>query len=165
MKHLLRNCVALSMLATSASFAASAADAEGAWATGDNGGKTFLHTVTEAGPSVALTCSDSVGVQATVYLNGNEIDETQIKSTAGLKTRKGSLVTETTEERDGTWLYIRPAKTLITTKGWQGKRIYNAAITGSPVTMSVYKIGEVSFQLPGVDEAFTQFAKSCEATS
>lgn len=165
MKHLLKTGAALALAATTISFTASAADAESTWTLGDNNGKAFLHTVTDAGPSVALTCSEKVGIQATVYLNGNSVDETQIKSTSGLRARKGSLETETTEERDGTWLYIRPAKTLISTKGWQGKRIYNAAVTGSPVTMSVSRLGEMTFSLPGVDDHFKSFAGSCAATS
>lgn len=165
MNHLLKICATTALAATALSFTASAADAEGAWSLGDNNGKSFLHTVTDAGPSVALTCSENVGVQATVYLNGNSIDEMQINTKSGLRTRKGSITTEATEERDGVWLYIRPAKTLVSTKGWQGKRIYNAAITGSPVSMTVARLGEMSFTLPGVDEQFKSFATSCEATS
>ncbi|MCR9270179.1 MAG: hypothetical protein ACX94B_09105 [Henriciella sp.] len=165
MKHLLKTGAALTLAATALTFSASAADAEAAWSLGDKNGKAFLHTVTEAGPSIALTCSERVGVQATVFLNGNSIDEAEIKSTSGLRTRKGSIETATTEEKDGDWLYLRPAKTLISTKGWQGKRIYNAAITGSPVTMTVSRLGEMTFELPGVDDQFKSFASSCEATS
>ena len=162
MKHPLKSLPVVAALAASVTLAANAADADSSWDLADVDGKTFLHTVTAAGPSIALTCSDAVGVQATIYLNGNSIDETKITSTSGLRTRKGSLDTETTEERDGMWLYLRPAKTLISTKGWQGKRIYNAAITGSPITMTVARLGEMTFELPGVDEAFTDFARSCE---
>lgn len=162
MKHPLKSLPVVAALAASVTLAANASDADSSWDFADVEGKTFLHTVTAAGPSVALTCSDSVGVQATIYLNGNSIDETRIKSTAGLQTRKGSLDTETTEEREGPWLYLRPAKTLVSTKGWQGKRIYNAAITGSPVTMTVARLGEMTFELPGVDNAFKDFAQSCD---
>ena len=165
MKHITRNCVALTFLAASATLGANAADAEGAWDLGEKDGKSFLHTVTEAGPSLTLSCSDKVGIRATVFLKGNSIDELETASDARPRARRVSVDTSTTDPRSGAWAYVRTAGKLISTKSWQGKRLYNAAITGSPVTMDVFKVGEMTLALPGVDENFTSFASSCDATS
>lgn len=165
MTHPSKTGLAFAIVATTFAFSASAATATGSWEFGERNGKQFVHAVTEAGPSVMLSCSDKLGVQATFYLNGNAIDDTAITSTAGLSTRNSTIVTDGTEEKEGQLLYLRPAKTLVTTESWQGKRVYNAAITGSPINMTVRRIGNVSFTLPGVDDSFTEFAQSCDATS
>lgn len=165
MKHLTRNCVALTFVAASATLGASAADAEGGWALGEKDGNSYLHTVTDAGPSVMLSCSDSVGIRATVSLNGDSMQELETASKGKARARRVALETETTDPRSGAWGYIRTQGKLISTKSWQGKRIYNAAITGSPVSMDVFKVGEMSFGLPGVDDQFKSFATSCDATS
>lgn len=165
MKHLTRNCVALTFLAASATLGAHAADAEGGWALGEKDGKAYLHTVTAAGPSVMLSCSDTVGVRATVFLKGDSMDSAENGSKGKARTRRVSIDTESTDPRSGSWGYYRTQGKLVSSKSWQGKRIYNAAITGSPVSMDVFKVGEMSFDLPGVDDQFKSFASSCDATS
>ncbi|MCR9080342.1 MAG: hypothetical protein NXH78_14695 [Hyphomonadaceae bacterium] len=165
MKHLTRNCVALTFLGASAALGAHAADAAGGWTLSESNGSSLIYAATDAGPSVALSCSDQVGIRAVVLLNGESLEEALNAPGARAKSRRVSLETETTDPRAGDWHYIRRQGKLVSTKSWQGKRIYNAAVTGSPVSMDIFKVGERSFELPGVDDQFTTFASSCDATS
>jgi len=165
MNHLTRNCVALTFLGASAALGAHAADAAGGWTEGEQNGVSFVHTVTEDGPSVMLSCSDRVGIRATVFLNGDDL-EAATNGTAGrIGARRVTLDTNSTEPRKGDWAYLRAQGRLISAKGWQGKRIFNAAVTGSPVSMDIFKLGERSFSMPAVDDQFKSFTSNCAATS
>ncbi len=93
------------------------------------------------------------------------MDSAENGSKGKARTRRVSIDTESTDPRSGSWGYYRTQGKLVSSKSWQGKRIYNAAITGSPVSMDVFKVGEMSFDLPGVDDQFKSFASSCDATS
>ncbi len=165
MTHFTRNCIALSLLGASATFGAHAADTPTDWTLGEKNGVSFLHTVTDAGPSVLLSCSDTVGIRAMVFLNGDDIESATNGTTGRISTRRVSLGTDSTETRKGDWGYVRSQGRLISTKSWQGKRIYNAAITGSPVSMDIFRLGESTFSLPAVDEDFKTFNSTCAATS
>lgn len=163
MKLHLKLGAALAIAATSIGLSAHAADAESTWSLGDKDGTAFLYTAAPTGPSLTLNCSEKLGVQAVVYLNGNAIDDLAINTKTRLKTRKVEIVSDTTEPRDGDWVYLRRAKTLVSTKSWQGKRIFNAAVTGSPVTMDVFRVGSYDITLPAVDDEFKSFVSSCDA--
>lgn len=163
MKTLLKLSAVLTLAAGTIGFAAHAADAESAWSAGEKNGKTFLYTADASGPSVTLNCSDKMGVQAVVYLNGNGMDELDINTKTRLRSRKIELDSDTTEPRDGDWLYLRTAKTLVSTKSWQGKRIFNAAVTGSPVTMDIARIGSYTITPPAVNDDFRAFVSDCDA--
>lgn len=142
---------AATLLATSAS----------AWELGETAEKSFLYTKDTSGVSVALTCSDSMGIQATVYLDGNEIDNLATRAPGRLALRKVTLQTDSTEPKSDRWAYVRSERTLISTEAWQGRRIYNAAVTGSPISMNVRRVGDYTLNLPAVDDDFRTFSNSC----
>ena len=163
MNHLTRNCVALTFLAASASFGASAADAESSWTLGESDGKSFLHMTDVSGPSLTLNCSDKIGLQAILYLDGNAIDDLGMKIKSKIKTRNVHLDTDSTNRRDGDWLYVRSNKTLFSSKGWQAKRIFNAAVTGSPVAVDITRVGSYELTPPPVNDSFKAFVSECDA--
>ena len=143
------------------SAAALAATQASAWELNDGGDNAFIYAKAESGASLTLSCSDTMGIQATVYLDGNEVDNLAVGTSRRLATRKVTLDTETTEPRDDRWAYVRSARTLISMEPWQGRRIYNAIVTGSPVTMDVRRVGEYTLKLPPVDDDFKTFSSSC----
>lgn len=163
MNHILKIGAATALAATALSFTASAADAESAWTLTENNGASFLYMADASGPSVTLSCSDKMGVQAVVYLDGNSVDDLGFSKNSKVRSRKVALESETTEPRDGTWAYLRNAKVLISTRGWQGKRIFNAAVTGSSVSMDVFRIGTVSITPPTVNDDFRSFVSECDS--
>jgi len=162
MKLHLKLGAALAIAATSIGLSAHAADAESAWSLGDNDGTAFLYAASPSGPSVTLTCSEKLGVRAIVYLNGNGMDDLALNAKARLVTRNVEIGSDSTEPRDGDWAYFRRAKTLVSTKSWQGKRVFNAAVTGSPVSMDVSRLGSYDITLPAVNDEFKSFVSSCD---
>ncbi len=131
----------------------------------EEGAKSFLFAEDAGGPSVALYCSDQMGLQAAVHLNGTDLENSAIQSNSKLRNRNVALSTDSMAEKDADWAYVRQAKVLISTKGWQAKRMFNAAIKGEPVQMDIQRVGAYTLTLPPVDDTFKTFAKSCAATS
>lgn len=163
MKLHLKLGAVVAIAATSIGLSAHAADAESTWSLGEKNGAEFLYTASPEGPSLTLNCSEKLGVQAVVFLNGNGIDDLNVGSKSRLKTRRIEIDTDTTEPRHDDWIYLRTAKTLVSTKGWQGKRIFNAAVSGSPVSMNIARLGPHQITLPAVNDEFKAFVASCDA--
>lgn len=163
MNHFIKLSAAAAVAATTIGFTAHAADAESNWSLGDNNGTPFLYMSDPTGPSVTLTCSDKMGVQAVIYLNGNGMDDLALNGNSRITTRNVEMSSDTTETRDGDWAYFRRAKTLISTRGWQGKRIYNAAVSGSSVSFDIFRVGEYTITPPAVNDEFKSFVADCSS--
>ena len=154
----LNSIAKISTLAIATSLAASQAVA---WEMGAEPDKNYVYTKTDDGASITLMCSDTVGIRATVYLDGNEMDNLAVGTERRLATRQVTIDTEATEPRRDRWVWVRSARTLISTKPWQGRRVYNAVITGSPINMTVRRVGDFTLNLPPVDDNFKSFSKTC----
>ena len=133
--------------------------------TTDAGANTLFTTTGETG--IKLACSPSLGIQATIYLDGQEVSDERLKylPKRRVKLRDGSVETASTTEKAGTWAYIKATDMLVSAEPWQGRRIYNAVIKGEDVSISVDKVGDVALTLPAMNDEFKAFAKSCDATS
>lgn len=143
----------------------SAHAADGTWQfteAGDAPARVFAQDV--GGPSLSLVCSDRFGVQAFLYLNGSETGELNIGRRTRLNSRNVEIASESTAAKSASWGYIRPSKLLISSKSWQGRRLFNSVVKGEPVTLSISRIGDYTLEMPAVDEQFTAFANSCDAT-
>ncbi|MEM9842219.1 MAG: hypothetical protein AAF767_06200 [Pseudomonadota bacterium] len=151
-------CVRLIAIAMAASCAAFSATA---WELNAESERAYVYAKDDAGPSLMLACSDQMGIQALVYLDGNAADELGLDGVRRLASRYVSVETETTEPRSDRWRFARSTRTLISIEPWQGRRIYNAVVTGSPVKMEISREGVFTLNLPPVNEAFKTFSKTC----
>ena len=161
MNHFIKIGATAAIAVSTIGFTAHAADAESNWSLGDKAGTPYLYMADATGPSVTLTCSDSMGVQAVLYLNGNGMDDLTVNTNTRISSRKVEMTSDTTQAKDGDWLYVRRAKTLVSTRGWQGKRIFNAAVSGSPVSFDIFRVGEYTITPPAVNEDFKTFVSDC----
>ncbi|MBO6689143.1 MAG: hypothetical protein JJ931_10225 [Henriciella sp.] len=117
------------------------------------------------GPAIMLGCSDRLGVQARVYLNGMTPAGLAVEKARRVKTRSVKISTDSTEAKRDTWAYLKSKGQLISVRPWQGKRIFNAAIRGDIVNMDVTKVGDLAIELPEINDAFKSFAATCAATA
>jgi len=124
----------------------------------------YLLAENETGPSVMLGCSDRLGVQAKIYLDGMTQDALAHEPVRNVKTRMVEIDTESTDPKKDVWAYLRTKGQLISVKPWQGKRIYNAAVKGENVGLEIRKIGTVSIAMPAINDDFKTFASTCDAT-
>ncbi len=148
------------------SITANASEPESSWQLADSSleeNAKMIFAEVEASPSIALHCSEKVGIRAVIYLNGDSLNESEFPGDARLKSRNVSLSTPSLSKRVEPWGYIRSGKILISAKGWPGKRIYNSAISGEPLTTYVTRVGSVDLVVPAVDDNFKTFASSCAA--
>ena len=117
------------------------------------------------GPAIMLGCSDRLGVQARIYLNGMTQADLAMEKTRRVKTRSVEISTESTEAKRDTWAYLKSKGQLISVRPWQGKRIFNAAVRGEVVNMDVTKVGDLAVELPEINDDFKSFAMTCAATA
>ena len=157
-------CVCATVLAAG-TLPASAATSDWAHRTTAAGANTLFMTTGDT--AIKLACAPTLGVQATIYLDGQEVSDDRLKYLAKrrIKLRDGAVETASTTEKSGTWAYIKATDMLVSAEPWQGRRIYNAVIKGESVDINVDKVGEVSLTMPAMNDAFKAFAKSCDATS
>lgn len=117
------------------------------------------------GPAIMLGCSDRLGLQAKVFLNGMTQADLSLEKIKRVKTRSVQITTDSTEAKRDTWAYLKSKGQLISVRPWQGKRIFNAAVRGEVVNLDVTKVGDLALQLPEINEAFESFANTCAATA
>ena len=144
---------------------AHAADATWQFSSADDADRALVFAQDVGGPSLSLVCSDKLGVQAVLYLNGADAGEATISSNSRVRSRSVGMSTDTVAEKKDSWGYLRTQKLLVSTKSWQGKRIFNAAIKGENVNLGISRLGDYTLTLPPIDENFTAFATSCNATN
>lgn len=138
--------------------------AEGAEANTPTDG-LYILAENEEGPAIMLGCSARLGIQAKLFLDGMTTENLTLNKIKRASTRQIEIDTESTEARKFPWAYIRPKRELISVRPWQGKRIFNAAVRGELISMSIARIGDIEITLPELNDAFTEFASSCEATA
>ncbi|MEM9054341.1 MAG: hypothetical protein AAGB16_03360 [Pseudomonadota bacterium] len=117
------------------------------------------------GPTILLGCSDRLGVQAKIYLKGMTQDALALQEARNVRTRMVEIDTESTDPKKDVWAYMRAKGQLISVRPWQGRRIFNAVVKNEVVNLDILKIGELSVELPEINEAFTTFASICTATA
>ena len=125
----------------------------------------YLLAENPEGLTVMLGCSDRLGVQARIYLDGMTQDALQLEPVRRVKTRMVEIETESSEAKKYPWAYLRTKQQLVSVNAWQGKRLYNAAIKGEPISLNIARIGDFSITLPEVNDDFKTFASTCEATA
>lgn len=138
--------------------------AEDAEAVDDEDGLYLLAENAE-GPTIMLGCSDRLGVQARIYLNGMTQEDLKLEPVRRVKTRMVSIDTESSDPKKYPWAYLRTKQQLVSVKAWQGKRLYNAAIKGEEVQLDIARIGDFSFTPPTINDDFKTFASTCTATA
>ena len=158
----IRTCVALGLAIGLTPALANAAD----WQAGtiNYNGETadYVAFQDEAGPTVSILCVEQPSLQTAVYLDGGEPTDITIGKRSNTVDRKVTMDSSSTDSREGVWTYLRTSKLLTTTRGWQGRRIFNSAVKGEAVNMDIRFMDDVAFTPPPMNEAFKEFAKSCE---
>lgn len=124
----------------------------------------FVFAEDVGGSSIALACSEEIGLQAVLFEDGATIDAMGPMDLQRAADRPVKIATESTNPRRADWSYVRAVKGLVSQEGWQARRLFNATIRGEAVELYANHSGNFTLNLPAVDSAFTTFAKTCSAT-
>jgi len=161
----LPNILIAATIAGGLSLSAQAADASWQFSEADGeSAKTLVFAQDVGGPSLSLVCSDKLGLQAILYLNGTDAGTATISSDSRVKSRNIRMSSDTTANKGDSWAYLRNEKILISTKPWQGRRLFNSSVKGENITLRISRLGSHTLTLPAIDTEFKSFAKSCAAT-
>ena len=150
------------LLIVSAVASAQATDTDG-WTYVDNSSVHILHTGSTGSPGMALVCNDSGTMIASIALESGNMFEKLSDTSTRTREKAGTLTVGDKAERIR-WTY-RPNSELVSPRDRKySRRLYNAVVTGAPVSVDVSLRNPVSLKLPAVDDNFAQFAKACSLT-
>ncbi|MDJ0920752.1 MAG: hypothetical protein QNI84_06460 [Henriciella sp.] len=124
----------------------------------------FVFAEDVGGASLALACSEDIGLQAVLFEDGATMDAMGPMDLQRASDRPVKITTKSTKPRRADWSYVRAVKGLVSQEGWQARRIFNATIRGEEVKLYANHSGNFTLSLPAVDSNFTTFAKTCSAT-
>lgn len=157
----------LSTLLVGATFVASANAADSAEGSSEwtmleeSNGKAIYSTESDA-PALVIGCNDAGKISATFALDGNV--ETKLSSRSA-RTRRlnATLTVEGKEPATAKWVFLPTRNMTSPVENKYARRLYNAVITGKPVTLDLGRRGTFEYAPPKLNEDFQSFAAGCIA--
>jgi len=136
-----------------------------AWLTGK--GQTaeapqIIYAETDTGAAL-LSCSQNGKLKTILSSNGADFGSRIHQS---VKYRRGVDVVLTIGDivnDEVTWRYMPANETIYSSRHTQAAKLYNAAIRGDEVSVSLDGKSYATMTLPSVDATFTAFANTCNA--
>ncbi len=132
------------------------------WTLIPNSDAKAVYTTQVDEPALVLSCSDQGKVSAVIGIEGNLMENLQEKRSNSVFLR-ATLTVGDQEPVTDRWRFYTKTKFATPTDGKLKRRLYNAAITGSEVTLDLGRRGTFSFTPPEMNEDFLAFANGCAA--
>ena len=154
------------LLGTTFAASAHAADtspSESQWSLlSETNGKAIYSTETDR-PALVLGCNDAGKISATISLDGDVVDKLSSRS---YRTRRvdGTMTVGDGEAATSKWAYLPTRQMASPIDNKFARRLYNAAVTGSTVTLDLGRRGTYEFAPPEMNSDFKTFASGCLAS-
>lgn len=130
------------------------------WATMPNSNGQVVYSTETDAPSVVLGCSEDGTISTTFSTDGNVMDKVEMKSN-----RRSIVKAEMTvgdgEAASAQWAYYPRRKIAMPGDNKFARRMFNAVVTGSQVTLDLGHRGTYAFNPPEMNDEFKTFAKAC----
>ena len=112
--------------------------------------------------SALLTCGPNGLLSAMITVKPASLPEQLARNAPYSRAEKASLVVGDAEAVETTVRFI-PAIDVIEARSHSvAAKVFNAAVTGEPLKISVSHIGDITTVLPEPNDAFRAFARTCE---
>tara|TARA_R110000787_G_scaffold117209_6_gene227914 strand:+ start:8092 stop:8622 length:531 start_codon:yes stop_codon:yes gene_type:complete len=160
-----RNIVRISTLATSlataAALPASANDWK-AWEGQDQAAPRAIYSDATDQQSVLLTCGPNGLLSAMITVKPASLPEQLAKNAPYSRGEKASLIIGDADAVE-TKVRVIPAIDVIEARSHSiAAKVFNSAVMGVPLKMSVDRTGDIETLLPKPNDAFKAFARTCE---
>jgi hypothetical protein len=160
-----RNIVRISTLAitlaTAAALPASANDWK-AWEGQDQTSPRAIYSDATDQQSALLTCGANGLLSAMITVKPASLPEQLAKNAPYSRAEKASVMVGTADAVETTVRFI-PAIDVIESRSHSvAAKVFNSAVTGFPLKLSVDRIGDIETVLPKPNDAFKAFARTCE---
>ncbi len=122
----------------------------------------IIYAETDTGAAL-LSCSRQGKLRTILSSSGDDFGNRVHKPA---KYRRGVDVVLTIGDKvndEARWHYMPAIETIYSSRHTQAAKLYNAAIRGDEVSVSLDGKTYTTMTLPGVDAIFTAFAKTCNA--
>jgi hypothetical protein len=145
---------------TATAHAADSEPSNSAWSLLENSNGKAIYSTEDGKPALVLGCNDAGKISATFSLDGNVVDKLQSRS---LRSRRvsGTLTVEGKEPATLYWAYLPTRNMASPMENKFARRLYNAAVTGSNVTLDLGRRGTYEFTPPKLNSDFETFASGC----
>jgi len=150
-----------------ATFAASAHAADSAPSTSawtllveSNGNAVYSSETGE--PALVLGCNDAGKISATFSIDGDVVDKLQSRSARSRRV-DATLTVGDGESATAKWAYLPTRKMVSPIENRYARRVFNAAVTGSTVSLDLGRRGSFEFAPPVLNDDFKTFADNCLA--
>ena len=142
--------------------AASGLEASGEWTLLEETNGKAIYSSEAGAPALVIGCNDAGKISATFSLDGNVTDKLQSRST---RTRQveGTLTIEGKGSETAQWAYLPTRNMAAPVENKFARRLYNAVVTGSKVTLDLGRRGTFEYAPPSVNADFQTFASGCIA--
>lgn len=142
--------------------AADSAPSTSAWTLLSESNGNAIYSTESGEPALVLGCNDAGKISATFSVDGDVAEKLQSRSA---RTRRvdATLTVGDGESETAKWAYLPTRKMASPIENKFARRIFNAVVTGSPVTLDLGRRGSFEFVPPSVNDDFKTFAANCLA--
>lgn len=143
--------------------AADSLEASGAWTLLEESNGKAIYSSEDGTPALVIGCNDAGKISATFSLDGNITQKLQSRST---RTRRveGTLTIEGKGSETAQWAYLPTRNMASPVENKFARRLYNAVVTGSKVTLDLGRRGTYEYAPPAINTDFQTFAAGCIAS-
>jgi len=113
-------------------------------------------------PALVLGCNDAGKISATLSLDGDVASKLKSRSARSRRV-DGTLSIGDGEGETAKWAYLPTRNMASPIENKFARRIYNASVTGSTVTLDLGRRGSYEFAPPKINADFETFASNCLA--
>ena len=148
---------------TATAHAADSAPSTSQWSLLEEANGKAIYSTEDGQPALVFGCNDAGKISATFSLDGNIKAKLASRSS---RTRRvdGALTVGDGETVTSKWAYL-PARNMASPiDNKYARRLYNAAVTGSTVTIDLGRRGTYEFVPPKTNSDFKTFADGCLAS-
>lgn len=158
-------CAAAICLSATTAHATASADQAAEWTHLDMPNGQIIYSGDAGSTGLIFTCTNEGKLDSMLNLDGGDILEKIASKSTVVRNKKGTLSIDGREEIREDWLYHPSTKMAEPRKFSISHKLYNAAVTGSPIELKMSYVDAVNVTPPPVNDAFKSFASTCGATN
>lgn len=133
-----------------------------AWEGQDKASPRAIYSDATDQPSALLTCGQNGLLSAVITVKPASLPEQLARNAPYSRAEKASLMVGDADAVETTVRFISAIDVIEARSHSVAAKVFNAAVTGEPVKISVSRIGDITTVLPEPNDAFKAFARTCE---
>lgn len=147
---------------TGAAYAANKVEQSGEWALLQDSNGQAIYSTEVGAPALVLGCNADGKISATFSFKGDVVNNLESGKDRP-RNVNATLHVEGKEAAKSKWIYLSKRNMAAPLDTRFARRIYNAAVTGSTITVDLGRRGTYEYAPPEMNGEFKTFASTCSA--